>query len=287
MSRDICEQSPAARRVRDLADEETLRVWLGGTAEELTRTINTQPCVFLAELACAEALTEAGVAPQAVAGFSLGELAAAAYAGILPYDRAFALTQERARLMQRCAEENPGAMLAALRIAPDALAEAVAAVPDAWRVNFNSPEQTVVAARETSVAALEREIAARGGKTVRLAVGGAFHSPLMAAATRGLAAYLADEPINEPRIPVYTNLTAEPYADIRAELAAQASSPVLWQKTIENMRRDGFDTFIEVGPGRVLSGLVQKIDKSLKTASVRDAATLEQTIKQINEQIAE
>jgi [acyl-carrier-protein] S-malonyltransferase len=231
-----------------------------GPAEELERTVNTQPCLFAVESATAAALEEAGLTADGAAGFSLGEIAAVCYAGLLDFDAAFALILERARLMQRGAEEHPGAMFAVLRLDADTVERLCASVPGAYPVNYNAPGQIVAACAADSADALKRAAADAGGRVIRLAVGGAFHSPFMDGAARALAERLARTTFAKGRIPVYANRTGLPYGDDPANLLSeQVNHPVRWQDTVQNMLADGYDAFVEVGPGKVLAGLAAKI----------------------------
>jgi len=282
MGRDLYENFDRAREIFDLAGERVKTLCFEGPAEELNRTVNTQPCLFAMDLACAGVLGECGVRAEGAAGFSLGEIPALAYAGLMGSREAYAFVCLRAEAMQRCAEKNRGAMLAVLRL-PAASVEGICeGLAGAYPVNYNCEGQTVVACAEECAGPLEEAVAAAGGKTVRLAVGGAFHSPFMEEAADEIAGYLRDKTFGAMRVPVYSNLTARAYGDPRELLSLQAKSPVLWQKTIETMIADGFDTFIEVGPGKTLSGLIRKIDGGVQILNVSDMASLEKTLAEVN-----
>ena len=255
---------PAACEVFDTCDAQrpgTSRLCFEGSAEELKVTANTQPCMFAVDLACARALLAHGVAPACVAGFSLGELAALAFAGVMTDADAFRVVCERARLMDDACQARPGGMSAVVKL-PAEKVEELAAQAGAWPVNYNSPAQTVVAGTAEALAELAPLVKAAGGRAMPLAVSGAFHSPLMAPAAEGLAGVLADVPFAAPAVPVWANTTGEPYpadADAaRALLAGQCAHPVRWTKTLAGMAAAGVDTFVEVGPGHVLSGLVAR-----------------------------
>lgn len=227
----------------------------------LALTANTQPCVWACDMACARALEAAGVHADAVAGFSLGELAALAFAGVLDEREAFRLVCRRSELMDAACTANPGGMAAVLKLAPDQV-EQIAAQAGAYPVNYNSPAQTVCAGRKEAVAALCDLAKQAGGRAMPLAVQGAFHSPLMASARDGLEAALADVEFRHAEVPVWANATAAPYPadadEARRLLAAQVASPVRWAQTLTGMAGEGFDTFIEVGPGKTLTGLVKR-----------------------------
>lgn len=279
MGSKIYEGSPAARRVFDRAEAlrpGTLEMCFHGAPEELNRTIHTQPCLFAMDCACAAAAEEAGTRADRCAGFSLGELAAAQFAGVMDFDEAFALVLRRAELMQACAEETRGAMGAVLRLS-DAQVEAICAEFSgaAYPVNYNCPGQIVVACREEAFGALSARVASTGGRMMRLKVSGAFHTPWMERASLGLREYLAGAKCNQPRIPIYANVHARPYADDGAELLArQVSTPVRWQQSVENMYRDmgGAALFVELGAGKTLSGLIRK---TLPQAQVCNVETMD------------
>lgn len=280
MGKELYENSPAAKAVFDMAEAirpGTAKQCFEGTKEELNVTLNTQPCLFAVDLAAAAAVKEAGVTPDYISGFSLGEIAAIAFAGILSYEEAFKLVCRRAELMNRAAEENKGAMAAILKLTADKVEEICKKYDKAWPVNYNCPGQTVVAASEDKIDALCEDVKAEKGKAVRLAVSGAFHSPFMESASKGLADYLEGMTLNEPTIPVYANLTAQPYSgDFRELISKQVMNPVKWQTTIENLIAKGADTFIEVGVGKTLVGLIKKTNKDVVAFNVENKEGLEQ-----------
>ena len=240
MGKDLYENSPAAKAVFDMAESirpGTIKQCFEGTKEELAVTINTQPCVFITDLAAAAAVAEKGVTIDCVAGFSLGEIAAIAFAGMLSYEDAFKLVCKRAELMDKAAKENPGAMAAVMKISPEQVEEICAGFEKAYPVNYNSPAQTVVAASREEIDELCEKVKAVKGKAVKLAVSGAFHSPFMNTAAEGLAEYLKDIDLKEPTIPIYANATAEPYKDdYKMLISAQVNHPVKWQKSVENKK---------------------------------------------------
>ena len=271
MGKTLYENSPAAKAVFDMAESirpGTIRQCFEGTKEELSVTINTQPCVFTADLAAAAAVQEKGIRPDFVAGFSLGEIAALAFAGMLSYEDAFRLVCRRAEVMDKAANENKGAMAAVMKLTPEKVEQICSEFEKAYPVNYNSPAQTVVAAAEDEIDGLCARVKEEKGKAVKLAVSGAFHSPFMSSAADALAEYLEGVELKDPEIPVYSNVTAQPYeGDYKALVAAQVKSPVKWQKTVENLAQQGADSFIEVGVGKTLTGLIRKIDSELISAS--------------------
>lgn len=282
MCADLIASEPAAKAVFDAADAVrpgTTEQCLSATKEELAQTINTQPCVFAADLAAARALEARGVRPDVVAGFSLGEVAALTFAGAYTDEQGFELVCRRAELMAEAAEKNPGAMRAVVKLDAETVERLAAEAGDeCWPVNYNSPAQTVVAGTPEACERLDALVKEAGGRAMRVAVSGAFHSPFMAEAASGLAAYLADghEPA-EPSVPVLANRTAEPYPELAAEraelLASQVANPVQWVRTLERMAADGVDTFVEVGPGKTLTGLV---GRTLDGVTALPCETLEQ-----------
>lgn len=279
MGKELYESSPAAKAVFDMAEQlrpGTIRQCFEGTAEELSVTRNTQPCVFTMDLAAAEAVREAGIVPDFVAGFSLGELAALAFSGALTKEDAFRVILKRAALMDDAAQKNPGAMFAVLKLPPEKVQEICSQCEEAYPVNFNCPGQTVAACRESDADTLTAAVKDAGGKAVRLAVSGAFHSPFMHEAAVGMADVLKEVTFHSPEIPVYANVTARPYGQDMAEtLAAQTENPVLWQKTVEAMAEAGVDAFIEAGPGKTLCGLVKKTIKGAPVYKIENKEDVE------------
>ncbi len=279
MGKELYDNSPAAKSVFDMADSirpGTSKQCFEGTAEELSVTVNTQPCVFTADLAAARAVSEKGIKADCVAGFSLGEIAALAFSGMLSDEEAFKLVCRRGELMDKAAKENPGAMLAVLKLPPEKVEEICSKFSDTYPVNYNSPAQTVVAAKEENVTALIEAFSAEKGRAKRLAVSGAFHSPFMAQAADGLEKYLNGIKIGSPKIPIYSNYTAKPYSgDYKQLIKSQVENPVRWQTIIENMAKDGVDTVIEVGVGKTLTGLAGRINKEIKALKVENLSDLE------------
>ncbi|MEE0265001.1 MAG: ACP S-malonyltransferase [Acutalibacteraceae bacterium] len=279
MGKELYECSPAAKAVYDMADsirEGTSAQCFTAEQEVLNRTVNAQPCVFTADLAAAAAVAEKGIKPDYIAGFSLGEIAALGFSGILSYEEAFKLVCKRGELMDKAAQENKGAMVAVLKLSPEKVEEIAGKFENTFPVNYNSPIQTVVATTEENAEPLMQAVQEAKGRPVKLAVSGAFHSPFMSSAAKGLGEYLQDKELNTPAVPVYSNFTAQPYADdYKSLITAQVESPVQWQKTVENLIEQGVDTFIEVGVGKTLAGLIKKINKDVTVYNVEDKATLE------------
>ncbi len=279
MGKSMYDNSPAARAVFDMAERVrpgTIKQCFEGTSEELALTINTQPCVFAADLAAAAAVAEKGIKPDYAAGFSLGEIAAIAFSGMLSYEEAFKLVCKRAEYMDEAANSDKGAMAAVLKLTPEKVEEICKDFKRAYPVNYNSPAQTVVAAAEDEIEALCARVKEEKGRAVRLAVSGAFHSPFMAEAAKKLAEYLEGVEFSQPEIPVYSNYTAQPYeGDYKALISAQVQNPVKWQTTVENLIAQGADRFIEVGVGKTLTGLIKKINAGVTAVNIENKEGLD------------
>jgi [acyl-carrier-protein] S-malonyltransferase len=263
--------NPGAKAVFDLADSlrpGTSALCFQGTKDELTITANTQPCMFAVELAAAEALTSSGIVPNAVAGFSLGEVTALTFAGAFSHADGFSLVCRRGELMQHAAEENPGKMAAVLKLDGETVERLCSKIRSCWPVNYNCPGQISVAGIAASIDALLPAVKAAGGRATPLAVSGGFHSPLMESASAALLPLIEALKPSLPALPTYANATGNPYGsddeNLSSLLSRQVKSPVQWQRTIKHMIADGFDTFIEVGPGKVLSGLISRIAPEAK-----------------------
>lgn len=280
MGVDLIEASPAAAEVFAIVDEVrpgTSEQCRSASKEELLQTENTQPCVFVHDLAAATALRERGVVPAACAGFSLGEVAALTFAGAFDTRAGFELACERAALMATAAERHPGGMRAVIKLdAAQVENLAAQAGEDCWPVNYNSPQQTVVAGAPDALQTLDVLVKEAGGRAMKVAVSGAFHSPYMAEATEGLATYIQAGHAPSPLlIPVMANMTAAPYpVDPQAAsevLANQVSHAVRWVDTLHTLQDQGIDTFIEVGPGKTLSGLVKRTLSDVRVYSCETA----------------
>ena len=287
MMKDLCAEEPAAKRVFDTADSALGRriseLCFEGSQDDLNLTHNTQPCVLAADLAAAMALRAHGVEPEGAAGFSLGEYAALAFAGSMGMADAFEIIQQRADAMQEAVAPGEGAMAAMMGGSPEAIEAVCAAVTDGYVVaaNYNSPAQTVISGESAAVdqaIALAREQRIKGKK---LAVSAPFHCALMEPAAKRLEALFATRRFEAPAIPVYMNVDAAANTDpaaIPGLLVRQAMSPVRWMQTLLNMQADGFDTFIECGPGKTLSGLASRTLKDVTILRVGDALTLKETL---------
>jgi len=288
MMKDLYAAESAAKAVFDAADAALGRgisdLCFEGTQDELNLTHNTQPCVLAADLAAAMALRDHGVEPEGAAGFSLGEYAALAFAGAVGMQDVFEIIQHRADAMQDAVAPGRGAMAAMMGGDPEKIEAICAAVTDGYVVaaNYNSPAQTVISGESAAVdqaIALAREQRIRGKK---LAVSAPFHCALMEPAARSLEALFATRRFDAPNIPVYMNVDAAANTDaaaIPALLVRQSMSPVRWMQTLINMQADGFDTFIECGPGKTLTGLASRTLKDATILRVGDAQSLRETLE--------
>ena len=273
----------AAKKLYDEAEEYrkgTKNQSFSGTDEELKQTKNTQPCLYLVDLASALSLNEKGIFADAVAGFSLGEIAALAYAGAYTYADGFKIVTKRGELMSEAAEGAETSMTAVLKLDSKVVAQAAGEFEGLYAVNFNSPGQTVVSGLKSSMGAFCDKIKEIGGRCVPLAVSAAFHSPFMNPAAEGFFDELKKYDIVAPKIPVYANYTANKYSDdVVDTLSMQMKNPVRWQETIENMINDGITDFVEVGAGKTLCGLIKKINSEVNVYSVENQETLDETVK--------
>ena len=254
-----------------------------GTQEELNLTHNTQPCVLAADLAAGMALRAHGIKADAVAGFSLGEYAALVYAGCIQMEEAFKVVQIRADAMQEAVPLGKGAMAAVIGADSQTVEEICGETTEGYVIpaNYNSPVQTVISGSTEGVNAAIAKMEGRGLRVMRLAVSAPFHCALMESAARRIGEEFKTMRFSNPAVPVYMNVDGLPYQEaekIPGLLVKQAMSSVRWQQTIENMHRDGFDTFIECGPGKTLTGLVKKTIKGAATYRVEDRKTLESVL---------
>ncbi len=270
MGRELYEKYPAAKRVFDGCERirpGTLRQCFEGTEDELRETKNTQPCLYAMELATASVLLEKGVIAKMVAGFSLGELVAAAVGGVFDGETGFRLVCKRGELMQREADRQDTSMAAVMKLPAMQVQTLCSWYPDMYPVNFNGPGQTVVAGLSSQISDFTADVKKAGGRVIPLKVNAAFHSPFMNDAARAFAEELAKANLKKPRIPLYSDRTAEPYGDDAAELlSSQICNPVQWEKVIGSMIEGGADTFIEIGPGRTLTNMIRRIHAGVKTA---------------------
>ncbi len=290
MFKDLYEKSREVQKVFEKADKQLGRkisaLCFQGTMEQLSITENTQPCVLAADLASAEVLMEKGIHAQGVAGFSLGEYAAAVIAGVIRMEDSFPLVQARAEAMQEAVPAGTGTMSAVIGLSIDEVEDICKNVRDVCVVaNYNAPSQVAISGTYEGVLEAAERVRCAGGKAIPLRVSGPFHCELMRPAVKGLKEKLDTINVMEPSIPMYFNFTGDVEKEPKELFLKQLYSPVQWIKTIENMYQDGFDVFIECGPGRTLSGLVKRIlkGKEVTILHVEDSKTLEDTCRKLKE----
>jgi [acyl-carrier-protein] S-malonyltransferase len=276
MGLDLFENSEVAQNIFLKADQilgfELSKVMFFGAAEELKQTKITQPALFVHSIATLKA--KGSVVPDAVAGHSLGEFSALVANGALSFEDGLKLVFIRAMAMQRACEAIPGTMAAILGLEDQKVADICASIDDVVvAANYNCPGQLVISGSIAGVQAAMQKLTEAGAKrAIQLEVGGAFHSPLMEPARTELADAIQNIKFNVPICPVYQNVTASPEIDpekIKLNLIAQLTGAVRWTQTIENMIADGCTNFYEVGgSGKVLSGLIKKVDRTVETLSL-------------------
>ena len=281
MAKELYETNPAAREMLERANEilgfRITDIMFEGTAEDLKQTKVTQPAIFLHSVVLAKCLPD--FEPEMVAGHSLGEFSALVAAGAMDFEEGLKLVSIRAQAMQKACEMNPGAMAAVLMLDSETI-EHICDETEGIVVaaNYNCEGQVVISGEKTAVdAACIRLKEAGARRALPLPVGGAFHSPLMEPARAELAEGIEKAVFKTPICPVYQNVTAQPSTDpteIKANLLSQLTSPVRWTQSVQNMIADGADTFIELGPGKVLQGLVAKIAKDQVTLTSIDTTVL-------------
>lgn len=252
-----------------------------GPQEQLNQTEFAQPALYVNSAAAMTVLSARGIAADAVCGHSLGEYSALAAAGALSFGNGLRLVASRGRVMSEAAADRPGAMAAILGLEDGQVEEICAAAGEVWPVNYNSPGQLVVSGSAAAVAtAIEMAEAAGAKKAVLLPVSGAFHSPFMREAADRMKQLLADSIFQEPQPPFFSSTSCEyEEAESLVELMEQQIiSPVCWRQSIERLVADGFDRFIEVGSGKVLCGLIRRIDRGVTAVNVSDSASLDKAM---------
>lgn len=277
MGRELAEKYPSAARVFEMCDRirpGTLAQCFEGSEEELKETKNTQPCLFAFELAAAKVLMDMGVRPDALAGFSLGEVTAATVSGIFSEEDGFSLVCRRGELMQREAEKFDTSMAAVVRLTEETVRQLCGKYPDVYPVNFNCPGQITVSGLSAQMTDFFADVKSAGGRAIPLKVRGAFHSPFMKEAAKDFEALLSSANVRTADIPLYSNMTARPYTkDVAGLLSGQICSPVRWEETVRNMIAAGIDTFVEIGPGKTLTNLIKKIDSDVTAKTVSEYLT--------------
>lgn len=283
MGRDLYQTFPKAKMVFQQAEDilgfPLTKIIFEGPPEELRQTQNAQPAILTMSIACLEAIREIGFvfSPSFVAGHSLGEYTALVPAGVLDFQQALLLVKERGRLMEEAGREKPGGMLAILGLTQEIVAE-ICQLSGTQIANINCPGQIVISG---GIEALEKakEIAKEKGarRIIPLEVSGAFHSPLMEKASTGLTQFISSLDFKDAQVPIVANTSAKPLTsaeEIKKELEKQLCHCVQWQSSVEFMISSGIDLFIEIGPGKVLTGLIQRINKEVRTLAIGDLPSL-------------
>ncbi|MBX9878485.1 MAG: ACP S-malonyltransferase [Candidatus Obscuribacterales bacterium] len=295
MGKDLFDNFAEAKKtfesIDKIAGRELSKLCFEGPEEELKRTINTQPTILAASLAAWQCYkTAGGPTPQFVAGHSLGEFTALVVCEALSLEEAVKLVDTRSRLMESCPK---GAMSAVIgldkAVLQDACTKATSGDSVVIIANFNTREQLVISGSPDAVAKAGELAKAAGGKVIPLPVGGAFHSPLMATAACEFEKQITQCHLNDVQFAVVQNVDAKAAAsgsEIQAKLAKQMPSAVLWCDTIEYMLSQGVDTFIEIGPGKVLTGTVKKIDRQARIFNIFDKASLESTLSALRQTVS-
>ena len=272
MGKDLYEAYPLAKEMFNAADRllgfSITDIMFNGTDDDLRQTRVTQPAVFIHSVVSSRVMTIQQ--PDMVAGHSLGEYSALVVSGALRYEDALLLVSKRAQAMQKACEQQPSTMAAVLGVKDETVMDICQRITDhvVIAANFNCPGQVVISGTVQGVEAACEALKAAGAKrTLRLQVGGAFHSPLMQPAADELKQAILNTPFYQPSCPVYQNVNAYPQTEpeqIRQNLMLQLTAPVCWTQTIKNMIIDGATEFYEFGPGDVLKGLIRKIDPNVK-----------------------
>lgn len=277
MGKELYENNEQAKALFEKANEilgfRITDLMFNGTEEDLKQTKVTQPAVFLCSVI--PALVNPEVKPDMVAGHSLGEFSALVVSGALTFEDGVSLVSKRAMAMQRACEINPSTMAAIIALPDETVETLCAEVTEGGVVvpaNYNCPGQIVISGSNEAIDAACAKMTAAGAKrALKLKVGGAFHSPLMEPAREELASAIEATEFHTPKCPIFQNVDASAHTEpteIKANLVAQLTAPVRWTQSVKNMIAAGADTFIEVGPGAVLQGLVKKISKEVTAQSL-------------------
>jgi [acyl-carrier-protein] S-malonyltransferase len=294
MGLDLWEGSKSARKVYEDADRvlgfSISRLSFEGPEEELRRTLNTQPAILVHSVACLEILNEAGVTAQGAAGHSLGEYTALVASGSISFEEAVLTVRKRGELMFRSGERRPGAMAAMLGGTREQVEELCGAASESGAVvpaNLNAPGQIVVSGDTDAVMrVVELAAGVSGLKAVPLVVSGAFHSPLMEELAAEFADYLKTVKLESAGFPVVANVSAQPVADpeeIRDALTRQLTGAVRWEDSIRWFLAHGYGRFVEVGPGKVLAGMLRRIDRGAEVLCTDSVGGLDASIAKVGE----
>lgn len=290
MGKELYENYEAAKKVLNEADQilafDLKDMIFNGPKEELNNTKNTQPAIYTVSAMVKAVLNENGLQAAAAAGHSLGEYSALHAAGVLSFEDGLKLVRRRGELMDQADLDGKGTMAAVIGLADEEVEAVLKEVDGIVTVaNYNSPGQVVISGEVEAVGAAEKKLAEKGAKRViPLSVSGAFHSPLMEPAKEELKNTIEAVDFKDAQIPLIANVTADYVknrSEIKAALIKQLNNSVRWVETIELFKKDGYQDYVEVGPGRVLKGLMRRIDRSLNAYNVEDEKSLKKTLKKL------
>lgn len=287
MGKDLAAAYPECKALFDKADQvlgfSISKLCFEGPIEELTKSNNCQPAIFVSSVACFTALKKEmpALVPAGTAGLSLGEWSALHAAGVLSFEDTIRILEARGRFMQQACEERQGGMVSVIGLGMDKLQE-VCKATGVEIANLNSEEQTVLSGEKKAIEAAAAAATAAGAKkTVVLNVAGAFHSSLMASAAGKLKDFLGNITFAQPVMPVLSNATGRPHGtpqEIKDNMVRQVTSSVQWVSCVKSFKESGITGYAECGPGKVLSGLIRRIDKDAALHDIQDAATLQKAV---------
>jgi len=290
MGKELYENYPEAKEVLDKANEimdfDLKEMIFNGPEKDLNNTKNTQPAIYTVSAMVKAVLNEKGIKASAAAGHSLGEYSALYAAGVLSFADGLKLVRRRGELMDQADPEGKGTMAAVIGLEDKIVEEVCSEVDGICEVaNYNSPGQVVISGEVEAIEAAEKILDEKGAKRViQLSVSGAFHSPLMDPAKEELKKEIDEVEFHDAELPLIANVTAdyvENSSEIKEALIDQLNNSVRWVETINRFKDDGYENFIEVGPGRVLKGLMRRIDRSLNAYNVEDEKSLNKTLKKL------
>lgn len=294
MGKELADNIEASKKVFEEADKalgfEISKLCFEGPKENLDKTENTQPAVLTTSIAALKALEEKGIKPDFTAGLSLGEYSALVCSGVLNFSDAVKLVRKRGRFMQEAVPEGVGTMAAILGLASEDVREICREASSLGIVepaNFNCPGQIVIGGEIEAVKAASEKAKEKGAKVMPLSVSAPFHTSMLKPAADKLEEELKNIELGSVKTPIITNVTADYVGskeEVKELLKKQVMSSVLWENTIKRMLDDGVDTFIELGPGKVLSGFVKKIDRKVKVVNIEDIKSLEKAVETLNSQ---
>lgn len=289
MAKEFYEKYDSCKKIFEIGKEilgfDLAEICFNSEEEILAKTIYSQPAIFATSLCALEATKENGIEANAVAGHSLGEYAAMVASGILTVEEGFKAIKARSEAMQRASENSQGAMCAIIGMKAQEV-EKICCEIDGYviPVNYNSTKQTVIAGEVEAIEKAEKVFAENGAKAIRLKVSSAFHSKLMKGASDEFYKASKDFTFNKPQKDFYANLTGDILAqdtDMREYLSKHIISPVKFTDELENLQKKGYDTFVELGPGKVLTGLVKKTLKDVLAVNIENIATLESAVSKL------